>query len=584
MLNQARIWMSFMMLFLMVFSVQAQNIEQVISDAKSYKDKLKADFFKLNGGINAMMMYNYIDGIEARRDPFSYRVGGNVTLSVLGWKVPASVFFSNGRTIYNYSLPSFKLPSYFLAGFKPSYKWAQLHVGNSSMTFSPYTLAGHSFQGGGVELNPGRFTFKSMYGRLRRSVVADLNSLQNIEPAYKRLGWGVMAGYETTKGESIKIILFKGWDDPNSIPTPDTSSNLTPKENTVISVIGKKNLGSKVSLQVDYAMSALTMNALSPLVDDHSNILQTIGGLFSPKLSTGYHNAIKTALQYKTKFGAISLNHEWVDPGYQTLGALFFNNDFENWTIASSASMKEGKIMLSGTIGLQRNNLLDNQINANRRLIGALNANLILSEQLNLNASYSNFAVTNRLRAITFPVTLVDSIILSQVNTSANVGLSRVAGSEKNITTVLTAAYQQANSIENDEVLADQSSRNYMANLMHNHTFITSKMTVSASFMFNRNENALSAINSFAPTIAAARPLMNDKLQLRASISYIAISSNTAMTNNMFSAQLGARFIPINKHSINFSGTLVNRKATNALGALPAFTESNIQLNYAWTF
>lgn len=584
MLNHARIWTGLLMLFLSVSSAQAQNIEQVISDAKSYKDKLKSDFFKLNGGFNAMMMYNYIDGIEARRDPFSYRVGGNVTMSVLGWKVPASIFFSNGRTIYNYSLPSFKLPSYFLAGFKPSYKWAQLHIGNSNMTFSPYTLAGHSFQGGGVELNPGRFTFKSMYGRLRRSVVADLNSLQNIESAYRRLGWGVMAGYETANGESIKAILFKGWDDPSSIPPPDTSSNLTPKENTVISLIGKKKLGSKASIQVDYAMSALTMNSLSPQVDDRTGILQTIGGLFSPKSSSGYHNAIKTALQFQTKFGSVSLNHEWVDPGYQTLGALFFNNDFENWTVASSASIKEGKVMLSGTAGIQRNNLRDNQINANRRLIGALNANLILSERLNLNASYSNFAVTNRLRAITFPVTLVDSIILSQVNTSANIGLSRVAGSEKNITTVFTAAYQQANSIENDEVVAGQSSRNYMANLMHNHTLITSKTTLSASFMFNRNENALTSINSFASTVAAARPLIQDKLQLRASLSHIAISSNNSMSNNMFSAQLGARFTPVKKHSINFSGTLVNRKATSASGALPAFTESNIQLNYAWSF
>ena len=57
------------------------------------------------------------------------------------------------------------------------------------MSFSPYTLSGHEFLGGGVELTPDKipFKFSAMYGRLQKATEPDTLSG---DPSYKRMGGG----------------------------------------------------------------------------------------------------------------------------------------------------------------------------------------------------------------------------------------------------------------------------------------------------------------------------------------------------------------------------------------------------------
>ncbi|HLL95708.1 MAG TPA: hypothetical protein VK404_12060 [Spirosoma sp.] len=122
----------------------------------------------LNGGLSVRTIFYSAKGIEARRQPFSYVVTGAPVLSLYGWSVPVSFVFSEQERSFRQPFNQF--------GMSPTYKWVTLHAGYRNLSFSPYTLAGHTILGGGVELTPGIFRFGFVYGRLNRATAVDTTS------------------------------------------------------------------------------------------------------------------------------------------------------------------------------------------------------------------------------------------------------------------------------------------------------------------------------------------------------------------------------------------------------------------------
>lgn len=126
--------------------------------------------------------------MDDRRDPYSYFLSGNLNFDLYGWSVPLSFTYSNQNLGYQQPFNQY--------GIHPTYKWATLHLGYSSMNFSPYTLSGHVFKGIGVELRPeGKFSYSAMYGRLQRAVELDTlidlsDTQQSAQPAFRRMGYG----------------------------------------------------------------------------------------------------------------------------------------------------------------------------------------------------------------------------------------------------------------------------------------------------------------------------------------------------------------------------------------------------------
>jgi hypothetical protein len=117
--------------------------------------------FAIDGTLSTTANFYTISGKESTRDPFSYVLSGNVNVSVYSLQLPFSFTYSNSS--FNYAQPFNRF------GISPEYKWIRLHLGYRSMSFSPLTMAGHSFLGAGVELNPGKLRFGAVYGRFNHS-------------------------------------------------------------------------------------------------------------------------------------------------------------------------------------------------------------------------------------------------------------------------------------------------------------------------------------------------------------------------------------------------------------------------------
>lgn len=146
----------FLILTLFCVNVNSQNLETI------GKQKL----VKLSGGLNLNTIFYGVNGIDERRDPFSYFVTGNVNFDIYELVIPISFTYSNQSTNFQQPFNQYCI--------HPKYKWISADIGYTSTTFSPYTLNGHVFNGVNAEFTPkGKFSYNVMYGRFAKAIQYD---------------------------------------------------------------------------------------------------------------------------------------------------------------------------------------------------------------------------------------------------------------------------------------------------------------------------------------------------------------------------------------------------------------------------
>lgn len=490
------------------------------------------DFVRLNGAINANLGLNAISGIPQRQQNFSWATSASINLDVMGVKAPFSAAFSNGNEVY-------RLPSYSFYGLSPTYKWITLHGGDRSMNLSPYTFAGTSFRGGGIELKPGKFTFSAFHGRLRRASMADLGAIQNIEARYQRMGTGAKFGY-TGSTTSVTFSGFYGRDieaslDINSIDTIDL-----PEENLALSLELNQKISSALSFKAILAKTALTRDRRRdsiPELDD-PGLGQRMFGLYQPLITTGFHNAYEFGINFQPKIIQFGISYKRVDPGYRTLGALYFQNDLENFTGQVAFPFGGDKYQLALNAGVQRNNLSSLNSSDFTRIIGSANLSATLSERLSTQLSFSNFNTTNRQRALTNTQSMIDSVIIVQTNLTLGLSTTYQLGQDKNHIFTTNFSWQNANAIQNDEVDANQNTRFLLAMLNYSYRPKESKSSFTAGILVNRNELPTGNITTTGPNLNYSRPIFNEKMTLNTTANYSRVTSSLTEPSSVF--RLGA--------------------------------------------
>jgi len=425
-----------------------------------------------------------------------------------------------------------------------------------------------------------------MRGKLKRAVAEDLNHIQNLDPVFDRKGWSVKGGYETDKG-MIHLILFKSQDDPHSIPAIQKSTEIRPQENTVLGIQSSYSIGKIMTLNIDYGFSALTRNLDSPESESfNAGFVKTMGGLFKPKVSSGFYHAIKSNIGFNTKIGQIGINHERIDPGYKTLGTLYFNNDIENFTISMSSSFLQKRLTFTGNGGLQRNNLNQVKNNTSNRFIGMMNIGFQTNKRLNLNLAISNISSTNRLRAVTLPNLRVDSLILVQTNKSVNFNYNYNLSKVKTIQSMITGifSYQQANSIENEVINKTQSTANYMGSLSHLYTIQAANLNINSSFLINYGQIPNLNLLTYAPSICISKKVWKEKVNLSTSVSFSNVRNNGVTTHKILNFQTNAGMVFLEKHRLNLSFSVVNNHSEIIAQGYKQFREFNGNMSYSWNF
>lgn len=562
--------------------LKAQNID-LETVGKNLTDKIKDKKpFKLSGGINASSVF-YTGNMPVGRDPFSYILNGSVNLSIYKVNIPLSFSFTNRGFSYNYSYP--RLPNKL--SLHPKYKWVTGHIGDVSMTFSPYTLNGVIFRGAGFDFVPtgSRFKYSIMYGRLQKAVEYRPDN-GNTLATYKRMGYGLKAGYENGSKRAI-FSLFSAKDILNSLTVKPDSLQIYPQANTSLSFEGSLPVMKSLVAKVEYGISVLTKDIRAP---KNSDTLRVTGlnKILGGRISSSLYKAFKTELNYTLGSAMLGVGYERVDPGYQTLGAYYFTNDLENITAIFAQSLFKGKVNLSGNLGIQRDDLDRKKSGGTRRTVGSANITYAASKRFTSTLSYSNFQTyTNVKPQFQYinqqtPFDNLDTLNFRQLSQNSNLNINYVVSDNKERPQNLNfnLGLQDSYDMQGGVISKGNASRFY--NFAGSYSFVNNPQSLNFLTAFNLTYNQIASNNllTMGPTFGFNKGLWDKKVSTGLSCSYNQTTSAGIKQNSIFSIRANAAYVLKKKHNFGVNMVTMNRKSVSA----NSYSDYTATITYNYSF
>lgn len=516
------------LLFFLVswLSITAQQLDQIG----------KKGGIKTSGGISVNQVYK--DPVAIGENPYSLVLNGNLTTNLYGLSVPLSFVWSNYQWTYTQPFNQFTL--------SPSYKWVTLHLGYSSMSFSPYSLNGHTFAGVGVDVTPtDKLKISAMYGQLNRSSKGD--TLHGLEPQYQRMGSGFKLQYSFEKAE-VGVNLFYAADYLHQPVANMDSLGLTPQENLII--------GTYLSLSLTKSLRFTSDISNSVISND-----QRISSAFDLKgEATNNYWATKSNLAYNISLGTIGVGVEYVAPGYTSLGSYYMVNDFIDLTANASTALLKGKVTVAVNTGVRKNNLSGKLDNNQKDLITSLALGFNPTEKLSFNLNYSNFTNYTHIRTVfrdvnaISPYESLDTLSFTQIN--ENVTLStmwRVYETER-IKHSLSGnlGYQQATQSQSDT--PGNAGSNFMnGSGGYQATLPESGLSAGINFNYSRTTADSLITQAYGPFLFVRKSLLEKRMNTNISLSWNGTNSDGRNMGEVFTARGGVSYIIYKVHQFNLS-------------------------------
>lgn len=560
---------SFLVLLPIVY--RAQKLDKIGED----------DMVKVSGGINSNIVTNKAINQQQFRDPFSWVFSGNVTVNFLEVSLPFTFSFSNTGK-------SFTQP-FNMTAIHPTYKKWKAHLGITSMNFSPYTYQGLNFTGAGVEYQPNRWHIKAFGGQLKKAIEynPEVNNINSV--SYSRMGFGVGTEY---KGDKFggEVILFKAYDDATSLTYYHNNPELTAKDNVVLSLKGNVSLLKSIRLNAEVASSIINNNILAK---DPNYKRDFAGSLVRGNQATETSNAYNASLDYRYNSFGIGVKYERIDPGYSTLGAIYFNNDLENITINPTISLFKNKVNLALSTGYQHNNLDAQNASESKRWIGSANLSAQVIKGLNFNVSYSNLSSFSKKNptADPFYTTIGDTLNYYQTSENLSISTSYMFGEKVKQMVNITGSYSVSENITGKLEDAAAFGLNVESNTnstpvdvyngVISHSFQLTEKGFSIGWMANGNHTQTMGITNtyIGPGLTASTSLLEKKMALNLGTTYNQQYTNDVLTNHVMNFRVGMNYSP--KFADNKFGRLsmgLNGNWTNKLAVTNNPNTQNITI------
>lgn len=349
----------------------------------------------LHGAVSLSMGAFRSQNFPGRQPAFFWTLSGNPILTAYGMPMPVNAMISNQTRAIN--APFSQL------GISPSYKWLKLHAGVRSLSMSPFSIAGHTFLGGAIEINPGAFRFAALGGRFQKAREVDSLGLFQLRPAYKRTGYGFRIGVGK-KRNYLDLIYLRAKDDSTSVSVESRNyRNFTPDENLVIGLSSRLAFGKRLSLNLDGGGSLYTEDTRTILVSEIGgaeliNLRRAINRFYPARITTRLHFAGEAALRYQSRPFQMGIVYRRVEPEYRSMGAWFFQTDIQQIMVNPGFILKKGKTRVLLNAGWQTDNLLGQKPAQSQRLIGGVSVSFNPHERFGIDVQANNFQFTQENR------------------------------------------------------------------------------------------------------------------------------------------------------------------------------------------
>ncbi len=521
-----------------------------------------AEPVRISGALGGTLSGYRMDGINARQQPLGYSLSGTLNITLYGWSLPFSVAISRQGSTFSQPFTRF--------GVSPEYKWIKLHAGHRNMRFSEFTLNNTTFLGGGVELRPKAFRFSAMYGMLQPAQRSDENRYGVAQ--YKRMGYGALLGMG--KKNTFDFTFFRAADDVTSLPLLDSLQSVTPQASTTFGLHSRVQFAKeRLVLDADIAFGAFTRNLNAPRLDPELYTERPILDELGINYATSVAGAGAVGLDYVKKKFTMGVQYRLVQPGFRTLGSNYLLSDVEQITLRTAFPLAKDKLYVSGSYGLQRNNLGDRRFASTSRNIGSANVVYRPSTRVSINVNYANFSVYQTLLLDTL---FADSVLVDQVNHQVNVStLYQYGNSKHQHSWSLMTGYQELS--DRSDGPNDLGNRLVNLNLQYQLRWLASRWGLVLGTNYNDFSALLTTNERYGATVGATRLLKGEKVMLRLTHTWNR-SLLPGRTDDIHSTNFSMNYRLSDRHSLMLSAGNIHRKG------LYSFNETRGTVGYRMRF
>ena len=475
-----------------------------ISFAQNIENIGKQKPLKLSGSFSTTLNYIGTNDTIRKTTPFVYFVSGTLNTSVYGVSLPMSYTFSKNNS--DFSNPFYRL------GASPEYKWAKAHIGYRSISFSKFTLGGHNFLGGGVELNPGLLRFGAIYGRFGKKKLPSIDNPQDSIADFSRLGYGLKLGIGNEK-KFLDLLFMHIADDTTTLAESHFTNAESPQANSVVGAHTRVELAEKIVFEAEGALSAFTDNVFTSPIDEkdlenpsHAGIME----LLNVNQSSYFATAISSQIQYSEKNFSLGLQYRRIDPGYKSMGAYYFSGDVENTTINTRFNLLERKLSVRGSLGLQNNNLKENKKSTTGKVISKFNFSYKPTSKYGVSGNYTNYSIDQKPGRLP----LNDTIKLYQVNNNISLNPYMIVTSEKGSGMINLNINMSSLNDHNPYTSDFTEVKNKMVFLNYSKNLKKPALNYSLGLTYNTMETINIIQDAYGGNASASKSFFDNKLRL----------------------------------------------------------------------
>ena len=540
--------------------------------AQNLEDLKDAPAVKLSGSLGFSSIFFHVEGREANRQPFTWLLRGDPTLYLYGIEIPITIMVSEQERDFRQPFNRF--------GVSPYYKWAKVHLGYQNLSYSKYSLAGHSMVGAGVELTPGKFRFGFMHGQLLRAVQptqlvedTDYRAL----PSFKRTGSVLKLGYGI-ETNYVDFIILKARDHESSIDSIPVSSSLQPAENLVLSVVTRQEIAKNLLIEAEFAKSSYTEDTRAESARANEGLFRAFSFLSEHRASTQISSALDASVQYRWEWLMAKIDYQRVSPGYRSMGAYFFLNDMQKITIEPGVRLFKNHLTINTSLGFQKNNLENTKRLQTTRRIGSVRMNARIGKNYNISGFYSNYGVGQKEGL----VTVDEATEVAQVTRNWGINQS-VNLQSKNLVQNIILNY--TNQSMNDENPHTAVYTNYNTNTLFG-TYVLTWLPhrLGGNISYTYTKFALSNLNTVfqGPTVSVNKSFFNNKLRTSLSSTFFSNVSNDELQRRLTKISLRSSY-KLDKHQ-QISLRMYLNKSDSFSEKVSSFREIKAEINYAYRF
>ena len=526
--------------------------------------------FDWSASINAGLTSVNSNSNKALYSPFAYSFGINSSLSVYGFDLPFSFIFRDRQASYGASFSRFSL--------SPSYKWAKLYLGHSQLEYNKYLLSGMQVYGVGVEINPGVFRFAVISGKVYNpKILSDtLTQHSGIINPYCRKLTAFKLGIGNNRNY-IDFSLLMGSDQDKNLDTGD-SLFYAPQANTCLGVSTSFDIiGKSLNIAINGAASAVTHNKNGAELEEgdlkQNGILSALSDMVEPNKSTTLSFAGDAILGYTFRSFSLKARYQRIDPFYQSFGVNFLRGDRENISLQSAISLFNGVVSLSGSYGIDRNNLVNLRSSTVRQKIYDINVQINPVRWFGLDAQLSNYNFGQKPSL----QNVLDTVRFIQINaTNAISPYLRFHNKVWQHSIHLNVTKQSLNDLSSND-FATLYSSNISYSVGYQIRNRPNKWNAGMNLFKYEYKNDVSVSNRTGLSINVSTAFMHDRLNVRIRSSISSNQQNKVNAGLQFN--IGPTItIKVGKGSLMLQHNYITRKS--AISMAP-FNESRFYTNFS---